>query len=99
MPSQRSRRSMRRSTRGWKRPTFVPLETSFGRCEGCQPRRARGATLMSDEPIIDVWCQHPTPSFFAHEMFASLRRWIGHDGRSRNPSPSKRPSPQWSRAA
>lgn len=34
---------------------------------------------MSNEPIIDVWCQHPTPSFLAHEMFASLRRWIGMD--------------------
>jgi hypothetical protein len=32
---------------------------------------------MTGEPIIDVWCQHPTPRFLAHEMFASLRRWIG----------------------
>lgn len=27
--------------------------------------------------IIDAWCQHPTPAFLAHEMFASLRRWLG----------------------
>ncbi|MBF6327755.1 amidohydrolase family protein [Nocardia transvalensis] len=26
---------------------------------------------------IDVWAQHPTPRFLAHEMFASLRRWSG----------------------
>jgi predicted TIM-barrel fold metal-dependent hydrolase len=26
---------------------------------------------------IDVWMQHPTPRFLAHEMFASLRRWSG----------------------
>lgn len=27
--------------------------------------------------IIDAWIQHPTPDFIAHDMFASLRRWIG----------------------
>lgn len=27
--------------------------------------------------IIDVWAQHPTQRFLQHEMFASLRRWIG----------------------
>ncbi len=27
--------------------------------------------------IIDAWLQHPTPTFVAHEMFASLRRWMG----------------------
>ncbi|MDF1662116.1 MAG: amidohydrolase family protein [Planctomycetota bacterium] len=27
--------------------------------------------------IIDAWIQHPTPKFVAHEMFASLRRWMG----------------------
>jgi predicted TIM-barrel fold metal-dependent hydrolase len=26
---------------------------------------------------IDVWMQHPTPRFLAHEMFSSLRRWTG----------------------
>ena len=26
---------------------------------------------------IDVWMQHPTPRFLAHDMFASLRRWTG----------------------
>lgn len=27
--------------------------------------------------IVDAWIQHPTPSFVADEMFASLRRWMG----------------------
>jgi predicted TIM-barrel fold metal-dependent hydrolase len=27
--------------------------------------------------IIDVWAQHPTHAFWSHEMFSSLRRWIG----------------------
>ena len=27
--------------------------------------------------IIDAWMQHPTPSFLGHDMFASLRRWMG----------------------
>lgn len=27
--------------------------------------------------IIDAWIQHPTPDFVAHDMFASLRRWMG----------------------
>ena len=26
---------------------------------------------------IDVWMQHPTPRFLAHDMFDSLRRWAG----------------------
>lgn len=26
---------------------------------------------------IDVWAQHPTPRFLAHDMFESLRRWTG----------------------
>jgi uncharacterized protein len=26
---------------------------------------------------IDVWMQHPTPGFLAHDMFAPLRRWSG----------------------
>ncbi|HEX3779363.1 MAG TPA: amidohydrolase family protein [Pseudonocardiaceae bacterium] len=26
---------------------------------------------------IDVWLQHPTARFLAHEMFESLRRWTG----------------------
>jgi predicted TIM-barrel fold metal-dependent hydrolase len=25
--------------------------------------------------VIDVWMQHPTPRFLAHDMFDSLRRW------------------------
>lgn len=28
---------------------------------------------------IDVWMQHPTHRFLAHEMFASLRRWTGQE--------------------
>jgi hypothetical protein len=27
--------------------------------------------------IIDAWIQHPTSGFVSHEMFASLRRWMG----------------------
>jgi predicted TIM-barrel fold metal-dependent hydrolase len=27
--------------------------------------------------IVDVWMQHPTQRFLAHDMFASLRRWTG----------------------
>ena len=27
--------------------------------------------------IVDVWMQHPTLRFLGHDMFASLRRWIG----------------------
>ena len=27
--------------------------------------------------VIDVWMQHPTLRFLAHDMFASLRRWTG----------------------
>jgi len=30
----------------------------------------------ADLPIIDAWIQHPTPAFIAHDMFASLRRWM-----------------------
>lgn len=29
--------------------------------------------------IIDVWAQHPTLRFVQHDMFDSLRRWIGAD--------------------
>jgi len=29
--------------------------------------------------IIDVWMQHPTRRFLAHDMFDSLRRWTGQD--------------------
>jgi predicted TIM-barrel fold metal-dependent hydrolase len=27
--------------------------------------------------IVDVWMQHPTTRFLEHDMFASLRRWMG----------------------
>jgi len=30
-------------------------------------------------PIIDAWIQHPSPGFVAHEMFASLRKWMKID--------------------
>ncbi len=29
--------------------------------------------------IVDVWMQHPTVRFLAHDMFDSLRRWTGQD--------------------
>ena len=29
--------------------------------------------------VIDAWIQHPTPTFIAHDMFASLRRWMRMD--------------------
>jgi len=28
-------------------------------------------------PVIDAWVQHPSSAFIAHDMFASLRRWMG----------------------
>lgn len=35
---------------------------------------------MTTHPeIIDAWLQHPTPAFLRHDMFASLRRWMGMD--------------------
>ncbi|HEX8952938.1 MAG TPA: amidohydrolase family protein, partial [Polyangia bacterium] len=27
--------------------------------------------------VVDAWIQHPSPAFVRHEMFASLRRWMG----------------------
>ena len=27
--------------------------------------------------VVDAWIQHPSPAFLEHEMFASLRRWMG----------------------
>jgi len=35
--------------------------------------------MSKEHKIIDVWMQHPTPDFINHEMFASLRRWMGID--------------------
>lgn len=32
---------------------------------------------MAETGIIDAWMQHPTPDFIKHEMFTSLRRWMG----------------------
>lgn len=40
------------------------------------PRGAAADSLGMAEPIIDAWIQHPTGKFIAHEMFASLRRWM-----------------------
>jgi uncharacterized protein len=31
------------------------------------------------EMTIDVWMQHPTKRFLAHDMFDSLRRWTGQE--------------------
>ena len=28
-------------------------------------------------PVVDAWIQHPTPSFLADPMFATVRRWSG----------------------
>src|SRR3954453_14284008 len=33
--------------------------------------------LKLSEMTIDVWMQHPTARFLAHDMFDSLRRWTG----------------------
>ncbi len=33
--------------------------------------------MSGEQAIIDVWMQHPTRAFLNHEMFASLRRWLG----------------------
>ena len=32
------------------------------------------------DQIIDVWMQHPTLRHSNHEMFDSLRRWMGIEG-------------------
>jgi predicted TIM-barrel fold metal-dependent hydrolase len=29
--------------------------------------------------VVDAWIQHPSAGFIGHEMFASLRRWMGMD--------------------
>lgn len=31
------------------------------------------------EQVIDAWIQHPTEGLANHEMFESLRRWMGVD--------------------
>lgn len=31
------------------------------------------------DSVIDVWMQHPTRRFLAHDMFESLRRWTGQE--------------------
>lgn len=28
-------------------------------------------------PVVDAWMQHPTEGLLTHEMFTSLRRWLG----------------------
>ena len=33
--------------------------------------------MIQEETIIDAWIQHPTPEMLGHEMFDSLRRWMG----------------------
>ena len=37
-------------------------------------------------PIIDVWMQHPTERFSNHEIFESLRRWMGQDSIKKVPT-------------
>lgn len=32
---------------------------------------------MTSPEIIDAWIQHPSSAFLRHDMFASLRRWLG----------------------
>jgi len=34
---------------------------------------------MPDQPVIDVWMQHPTQRFVSQPVFASLLRWLGAD--------------------
>ncbi len=41
------------------------------------PETATDTALDNGEPIIDVWMQHPTLRHLSHDMFASLRRWMG----------------------
>ena len=36
-----------------------------------------GDTAGMDDGVIDVWMQHPTLRHSQHEMFDSLRRWMG----------------------
>jgi len=33
--------------------------------------------MNKEQKIIDVWMQHPNLDFINHDMFASLRRWMG----------------------
>ena len=35
--------------------------------------------MNKEQKIIDVWMQHPNADFINHDMFASLRRWMGID--------------------
>ena len=35
--------------------------------------------MNKEQKIIDVWMQHPNLDFINHDMFASLRRWMGID--------------------
>ena len=35
--------------------------------------------MKKEQTIIDVWMQHPNLAFINHDMFASLRRWMGID--------------------
>ena len=38
-----------------------------------------GQTRGMPTDVIDVWMQHPTLRHSQHEMFDSLRRWMGMD--------------------
>jgi len=35
--------------------------------------------MKKEQKVIDVWMQHPNVDFINHDMFASLRRWMGID--------------------
>ncbi len=35
--------------------------------------------MNREKKVIDVWMQHPNLDFINHDMFASLRRWMGMD--------------------
>jgi uncharacterized protein len=41
------------------------------------PKRKLPAVVKLLSMAIDVWMQHPTLRFLQHDMFESLRRWIG----------------------
>lgn len=45
-------------------------------CDG-EIRAAGWQTRRMDTSIVDVWMQHPTLRHSNHEMFESLRRWMG----------------------
>ncbi len=65
-------------------PHGVPLDEAS--TEATPEVTVRGDNDDMDGPVIDVWMQHPTSRHLRHEMFASLRRWMG-DALPREPVP------------